>query len=155
MNDGVETIVGIHVNTAFGHEGVDDANADFFTEFAQLFASTSADATVAGQYHRPFSLTDQIKGKVNNFVVSHRPAHAAAFQCRFNGLMFGDIFRQFQVHGTGLFQAGDTNGLAYRFRNGVGMNDGVRPFGHGFEHFHHIHHLVGLLVKTCCITLPG
>ena len=44
----VQTVVGIHVDTALGHEGADDADTSFLTQHPQLLARSFTDAPVAG-----------------------------------------------------------------------------------------------------------
>ena len=153
--DGVEAVVRVPVDAALGHEGTHDTDAGDLAEQAQLFAGSLSNRSVAGDDDRASGVFDSGNGLVDDLVGRNRPAEALGSQRPRVGFPFRDVFGKLDVARAGLFGARESHGLAYDFRNVVGVENGRGPLGDGREHLHDIHDLVGFLVQACGRSLTG
>ena len=140
--DRVQAIVRVHIHTAFGHERADHTDSGLLTQAAELLAGAFSYAAVTGEDDGSLRVFDDIESLVDDLVIGHRAPEPVWFEWYGVRLHFGHVFRQFNMHGPGLFGSGKSHGLANNLGNRVGMQDAYCPFCDRPEHFHHVHDLV-------------
>ena len=145
-SNGVKAIIGVHVDTSFGHKCADDTDAGLLAENSQLLAGTFTDAAVTCEDDWTFCFLEHRERAIDDFLVGHRTSKTSRCHRDFVRFHAGDIFGQLNVNRTGFLGSCDAHGLANDLRNGVGIQYRRRPFGDRLEHAHHIHDLVRFLV---------
>ena len=126
------------IDDAFTHLCGDHRDAQFFHKLAQHFAGQLAVGTGTGQQQGLACALDGFDGLADSLVFGNRSTGRAGLGDRHGGMFAGDIFRQFQVGGTGTLFLGQTEGLANTGGNAVTADHLLGELG---ERAHHVDHV--------------
>ena len=99
--NGKQGVIRIHVHTALGHESVDHADARSLAELFQLRRGSAPDTSVASENNGVLRGLDARENLIHDLVVGHGAAELLHRQRHFIGVVFGDVFAEFDMHRAG------------------------------------------------------
>ena len=116
-------------------------------EPAELLGGALADRTVARQDQRVLGLADELRRLGDDLVIGGRAPRLERRHRHTVDVFLGEVLRQLDHRGAGLFGLGQLERLAQDFGDVAGVVDRLRPFGDRLIHGDGVHVLVTFLVK--------